>query len=365
MNPSYRAIYTCTPKPFLANPFFFMRDTGLISRVLRGMGLESKTVMPLPWYDGDQRDHVLRVEPRRLNSPDYWRSLNLDGVVLYSWGAPRYLCLARAIHAAGIRLVIHLDFNGAFDPSPRFPRALRNLAVNLLRAKHLSYADVISASPLAKEYLLRHRLYGPSLTAKVQDMPTPVSPHFFWDGTPKERRVVCVGRWDGAVKRPEFMMEAVRLLLQRDADVHVDICGPISDTGKDWHDRLPPSHRERVHISGFIPNEKLPQIYRPAQISLCTSASEGTHIASAEALCCGCTVCTPNRPEKLRMVHWYTSKNSGRIAREDTPESLTEAILEELDAWQRGERNPANIAETWQPLFHADKALARIFDSLA
>lgn len=365
MNPTYKAIYTCTPKSFLANSFFFMRDTGLISRTLRGIGVESKTIMPLPWYDNDQREHVIRVEPGRLNSPSWWRSLNLDGLVLYSWGDPRYVRLARAVRAAGIKLVIHLDFYGNFVPSPHFPKKLRNLLINLLRAKHLSYADVISASPVAKEYLRHERFYGPALADKVQDMPTPVAPHFFWDGTPKERRVVCVGQWTESVKRPEFMMEAVRLLLRRDADVQVDICGPISDKGRAWHDHLPPSHRERVHISGFIPNEKLPQIYRSAQISLCTSASEGTHIASAEALCCGCSVVVPNRPEKLRMVHWYTGRNSGRIAREDTPESLTEAILEELETWQAGQRDPAAIAEEWQPLFHADKALSRIFDSLA
>ena len=364
MHPSYRAIYTCTPESFPANPFFFIRDTGLISRILRGMGLESKTIMPLPWYDGDQSEHVLRVRPQRLNSISWWRSLHLDGVVLYSWGDPRYVRLARAIRKAGIKLVIHLDFNGVFPPPTRFPKALRYLAINILRAKHLSYADAITASPLAAEHL-RHRLfYGSTLADKVQSMPTPVSPHFTWDGTPKERRVVCVGRWNDPEKRPDFMRETLRLLLQRDAEVQADICGPQTPEGEAWHRALPSAHQERVHLRGFVSNDMLPQVYRPASIGLCTSASEGTHIASAEALCCGCSVVVPNRPEHLRMVHWYTRQNSGRIAAEDTPDSLATAILEELDAWQRGGRNPEAFASAWQPQFHADKALTRIFDSL-
>ena len=63
----------------------------------------------------------------------------------------------------------------------------------------------------------------------------------------------------------------------------------------------------------------------------------------------------------LRDVVWYTTKDSGTVAKEDTPESLADAILEELRQWEQGHRNPTAIAAAWQPFFLADKVMARIF----
>ena len=60
---------------------------------------------------------------------------------------------------------------------------------------------------------------------------------------------------------------------------------------------------------------------------------------------------------------WYTTKDSGTVAREDTPESLADAILEELQQWGKGHRDPAAIAAAWQPFFHADKVMERIFSA--
>ena len=115
--------------------------------------------MPLPWHDDDDHEHIIRVAADKLRSTAWWRSLGLDAVVLYSWGDPRDTLIARAIHRAGIKLILQLDFNGHFLPCTKFPRFLREWAVNTLRSKHLSYADIIAASPIAKhstELLIAH-----------------------------------------------------------------------------------------------------------------------------------------------------------------------------------------------------------------
>ena len=86
---------------FHANRGFHIRDSGLIARHLRLLGLESKCIMPLPYYDDDtERDNLIRVEMEKLRDPEWWRSLGIDGVVLYSWAAPRYGAIARAIRRA-------------------------------------------------------------------------------------------------------------------------------------------------------------------------------------------------------------------------------------------------------------------------
>lgn len=105
-------IFTCTPFAFHANGSFFGRDTGLICKSLQALGAESRVVLPLPHYEDDLEDApLLRVEMRQLRSAAWWRAQRLDGVILYSWGDPRYTGVARAIHHAGIRLVIHYDAN--------------------------------------------------------------------------------------------------------------------------------------------------------------------------------------------------------------------------------------------------------------
>lgn len=69
----------------------------------------------------------------------------------------------------------------------------------------------------------------------------------------------------------------------------------------------------------------------------------------------------PARPS-LSLPQWYASKDSGTVARVDTPESLADAILVELRQWENGYRNPAAMAAYWQPFFHVDKVMARIFE---
>ena len=62
-------------------------------------------------------------------------------------------------------------------------------------------------------------------------------------------------------------------------------------------------------------------------------------------------VCPP-RP-LLSVVQWYTSKNSGTVAAEDTAEALSTALLAELQQWENGTRQATTIASIWQPCFQA------------
>lgn len=363
MTSAPRKIYTCTPVAFHANARFFTRDTGLVSRILRELGYESKTIMPLPWYDDDDDEHVLRVTPTQLRSSSWWRSRELDAVVLYSWGDPRYTLIARAIHRAGIKLILQLDFNGHFLPCTKFPRLLREWAVNFLRAKHLNYADAIAASPVAKIHLLGDKRYGLPIADKCRTMPTAVDSCFTYSGETKEKRVLFVGDWEDPIKRPAYMRETVQLLLEQEPHVQVDICGNFGPACEAWWQALPSEQSRRVHLLGAVKHDELPALYNRAMVSVCTSESEGTHGVSSEALCCGCSIATTNR-ERLRMVHWYTTRDSGTIAKDDTPAALAAAIQDELYAWQCHKRAPHTIAQSWQQVFHTAQALPRILKAV-
>lgn len=369
MSQTRKAIYTCTPYPFHANDFFFIRDSGLISQTLRSLGAESKAIMPLPWHDDDRRGDVIRAEYSLLESEDWWRSLQLDGLVLYSWGAPRYRRVARAIRRAGIRLVIHLDssghFYGLFPPGTPWWKKLCTYALGLgqdvLRARHLRYADVITMSAPTAESL-RHRLfYGEDIAAKCCPMPCPVSPEFCYDGTPKHSQILCIGRWDDHFqKRPEVLMQTLDAYYAGNGAATTLVYGTITQELRQWHAAHP--EKGKIRLIGNVPNRDLRQAYRESRVLLCTSLFESSHIVSAEALCCGCSVVAPNRPDDLRCVLWYTTRDSGTVSREDTPVSLAEALARELVHWESGRRDPADIAAAWSPCFHIDRILKKLFN---
>lgn len=365
-----KRIFTCTPVAFHGDARFFTRDTGLICMNLRKLGAESKAIMPLPFHEDDIREDIIRVPMEQLKSADWWRSLNLDGVVLYSWGAPRYTAIARAIKKAGIKLVIHLDTNGDFflDAAPRkrslatrLKEAVTHPLIDILRARHLEYADVITCAKPVGEAIIRKTFYG-GLKGKFANMACPVSPSMAYDGRPKQDLIVAIGRWDDVYqKRPEMLMQTLSVLYERGCSATTDIYGKITDDLRAWHAALPPETRGKVVLAGLVPNHMLYDVYNNAKVCLCTSLFESSHIVSAEALCCGCSVVSACQPILLRDVVWYTTKDSGTVAKEDTPESLADAVLAELHEWDVLHRSPHAIAAAWQPFFHADKVMARIF----
>ena len=371
MNPKYKKIYTCTPVSFRANDVFFIRDSGLFCKTLIQMGIESKSVMPLPYHEDDQKEDLIRTSMRNLKSAVWWKSLEIDGVILYSWAVPRYTAVARAIKKAGIRLVIHMDTSGNFDKllpeqytwwkaiMKHTKTALDNL---LFRNRHLGYADVITMAPVAAKAMSQMPFLNDSITKINYPCASPISPQCAYDGTHKEDIILCIGRWDDEVKRPEYLMQALDFLYSRNkTNAIVIFYGHIPEKMRTWHSNLPPATAQRILLKGYLPNHQLREEYKKAKLVICTSRSEGTHTVSAEGLCCGCSVVVANRPAPLRVIHWYTTKNSGTISKEDTPESFAEAIIHELDEWNKGNRNPEAIAQSWQPHFHADRVIESVF----
>lgn len=351
---------TCTPVAFHANDYFYTRDTGLICKELLEMGNECRVIMPTPGHDDDLAEGaLLRVKRSKLSSVSWWKELGIEGVVLYSWGDPRYLGIARAIRKAGLKLIIHFDSSGELHehlgrPGNKALNKAKDVLVNLLRRRHLNYAHIITTSQPCIEAFRKDSCYGAETADKCREFPTPISSCFQYDGSPKQARIICVGSWHLPVKRAHVLMDTLSLLLQKHSSVQVDICGPVPPVLHEWQASLPESEKNRVKLHGFCNHDQLNKLYNQACVSLCTSESEGSHGASAEALCCGCSIVCPPRP-LLSVVRWYTSRDSGTIATEDSPEQLCAALLEELSKWRNGERNAADIATTWQPCFRVSQ----------
>lgn len=382
--------YTCTPVAFSGDASFFERDSGLWCRALQELGIESRAIMPLPPGEGDMAD-LLRVDPALLQSPFWWRSLGIDGVILYAWGLPRYTPVARAIKEAGLQLVVYLDSNGemypwrhwrggtalmrdalvhrlgpwggavAFAAKLAYAHTIKPISYNWRQRAHLALADRIGLPlPHALDvYRSMRPLYGEAMERLVL-MPAPVSGIFRRSEAKKEDLVVCIGRWDDDfAKRPRLMMECAEQVLERAPEARFVLCGTETPALRAWFKRLPPRRRERVEWRGYVPHGELPELLNRAQIALCTSRSESTHFVSAEALCCGCSVVAPGH-YGLEALRWYASEASGTIARGDAATDLAAALLAERGEWRAGRRDPERIARIWGERLHAVSTLRRI-----
>lgn len=356
-----KKIYTCTPMAFSGKGGFWARDTGLICHSLQKAGVESKCILLLPWRgDEDDKDSLIRASMAELESPEWWQSLHPDGLVLYSWAAPKYTKIARAVHKAGIPFIVHWDGPGTQTRmlSPRYH------ALQWVSALHMAYGTYVSMSPPVVESFMREL---PSRLIRLADkcvpFPCPVNPSFVYDGREKENLVIAIGRWDDEwQKRQHFLMSTLESYYAAGGDAVTEIYGKLTPELHAWHASLAEPAKSLVKLVGYIGNRYLFDVYNRARVILCPSSCEGSHNVSAESLCCGASVVVTNRPLLLATVHWYTSQNSGTISAEDTPESLADALRAELEIWKSGGRNPAAIAAAWQQYMHPEKSLMPLFN---
>ena len=346
--------------------------------------------MPLPIQEGDWSD-LIRTEYKNLESPAWWKSQKIDGVVLYAWTKPKYTPIAKAIHESGVKLVVYLDtgasiypwndwwfwtklifranrlghlyFGGFFALIEMLRAHTLGIANYFRRRTHLDCADLVGVPvPLAIGSHKRIPLLMSMRTkSRLYLVPNPVASHFRYNPLQsKEDRIIAVGRWDDVEqKRPRYLMKSIELFCSQTPSTQIDIFGFIPEFMADWHRSLLREWQKRITLHGIVENHKIADYYQRAKICLCPSMHEGTHIASAEAVCCGCSVVVAPCPS-LSAIHWYTSEQSGTTAKKDTPESFAEAISREVALWTDNRRNPTQISEIWCSRLHATNTARKI-----
>jgi glycosyltransferase involved in cell wall biosynthesis len=384
--------FTCTPRNFPGDQGFFDRESGLLSRGFRSIGVESKSVALGPPREGDLPE-MIRASFAELASAEWWRSLDLDGVVFYCWGDPEFQPVSDAIVAAGVRLVSVSDTHGVFSPladcyghfisawhhqwqDPFFSKLARTVLrvpyfytvgivkYDLPRARMIASGDFfLGATPdsAARHRRLVRRLLGREAAAKVRFLPVPVNFHFGFDPPDqKHDEVVAVGRWDDwSQKRPGLLMEVFARTAARRPGTRFRIFGKTPETMSAWQASLPDELRSRIVLEGVKPNSAVSAAYRRARVMFVSAAYEGCHNASAEAVCSGCTIVGADTPF-LSALKWHASHDSGSLSRRASASSLTKVLCAELDLWDRGGRDPGKISKSWVAELHPDRVASGI-----
>ncbi len=388
-------IATCTPVDFDASAHFFGRDSGLMCRGFQAAGYDCKVIMPGTADPGDAPD-LLRASPHDLASSGWWRNQDIELVLLYAWGDPSHHPVAKAIRSAGIFLIQNLDSAGIESPYADFrrwahalagmvggpqpllakarlmARGIRDFLPALYESERLAMMDesdlVATVSPPAGESITRyaHALGRPGVAAKVITVPHPVSPQFSYSGQPKQNRVLCVGRWlpsDHHQKDPETLIRVALAFLKAHGDWTFEIIGRGAEALAQGIQGKPESLRNRLILTEQLDRKALCDHYLISRILFCPSRFESFHISSAEALCCGCSVVVADHP-LLASTAWFTTRDSGTLAKSRTVASLTEALFTEAAAWQEGRRDAMPISTGWCHTLHANQVASGIITAM-
>lgn len=387
-------IYTCTPVDFKGDESFFARDSGLITRGLQKIGIESKSIMPGPVRAEDSSD-LIRVSYSLLESVDWWKSQRIDTLVFYSWGAPKHWKIAKAIHKANIKLLVNLDTGGYFSTiqNPFFLikytffktigefgfirgfliwvlRSLRDFLFpyhELFRFTHCHQADfLLAVSPLALNRISRffNLFFQEELAKRLRFVPHPVSDSAVYAGEPKSSTVIAVGRWTSAdwQKNPELHIKVLADFLEKHLEYKAVIVGSIDSRFQLLVQGVPESVQSRLLLTGRLTNEQTIRLLAEAKISLALTRHESFHIPTAEALCCGCSIVSyPSL--MIPSMDYFMQNGDGTMASSDNSTAILKALDSEVGLWQNGLRDPLRISSFWQKRLHSSQ-VAKVIAAL-
>ena len=389
-------IYTCAFSPFLADESFFSRDSGLLCRTLQTLGVTSKVIMP--HRDGEDPDDVLRVNMNKLRDVEWWKSLNIDGVIFIAWGIRSHTKVIQAARRAGIRTCALFDLNG--DPYPygdflvkprllwqkskfvdKFPMRLVGTLIRLFVCGVRGATRVYSRSvqinaahfaafqtPSTMDRCLRASRLFPWIKKKstplVMGYAIP-EVSIISESSPRRQNVVAAARWDATRhKRPYMLMRVFSKVAETNNDVSFDIYGRTTSDLESWHSKLEVSIRQRIILHGVRPSAEVMQSIRKSQILYCPSVEEGVPLPVIEALCCGCTVVGLEQPS-VPGLYWGISEGHGTGAKNDSVSAHASAILTELSNWSKGARSPDTISNYWRKWFSCENVAERFIKLLS
>jgi glycosyltransferase involved in cell wall biosynthesis len=375
-------IFTVTPRAFLQHGMpdshFFSRDMGLTCLALRRLGVESHVVM-LHGPTTKPHPDIIRTEYEKMTNPSWWRSLQLDAVVLGSWANPKYTPVARAIRESGARLIIRCDSGSTYTPWQKTPwgafyenhlgpryrgaAAWRAFLYSMLKTPwhywppayerkvhaHMAYADLVLLETPEGVRCLKARLcrFGqPELAARIVYAPHPVGFDVRYSGKmPKEKRIIAVGRWDNYQKNAPLLIKGLGRALSVANEYDAHLFGSGEEVLQALKRRLPPAIQQRIHVRGKVRNEDLQDEYQRSRILLMPSRSEGSSVAAEEALASGCSVVGS---EHIFCMRNFVSKNSGTLMHAYTVQGVRRALFAEMRAWEDGLRDPNKISGAWR-----------------
>lgn len=355
---------------------------GSYSAGLEALGVETLTLCRSGAELGYRQATRTFEDEIELLAPGFWEDLGCDVAVIVTWH--RMTDILRAMRAAGMLIVNVVESDGRSSirdypwdtlryrfygqPSLRGKiAALKFWMGRYMTASHEERAllenaaasDVVTvANQSGVEDFQRtlERLHASQdLIERVKWLPYPVSEYFCGDPVNSAPRdgIIAIGRWDSAQKHPHLLARALEFVLEARPDTAVAIVGPGSDSQfTALLERFP-----RLAALGAMEPERIRGLMSTSRILMISSRWESGPIVASEMLALGGTIVGTPIPTVRGLCR---DARFGRTSTRATPAALGVAALAELDAWDRGERHPLEIAGHWRELVCAEKVASRM-----
>jgi len=377
-------------------PVHETKDPGQISLGLIDNGVDAEviTVSKKELVNYHPKFGVVEKSLSELYDDAFWLKNGSDAIIGYPLQGDSYSPLIEKMKAGGKKVLLKLDDDGRIAyplqrRSHRVPLRERLTAANIVsdlywrlpfkslkRRKHaqftaeairqMEFSDaVIIESPDALanlDYFLA--AWGRvDLISKTHFIPNPVTPEFVEGEIGKKGNIaVAHGRWeDYKVKNTWLMVETVIAFLKQRQDFKFIIFGSGTDQVKNLLNSAPQHVRDRIDVRGYIEHRNVKDIVSNAKLLFVPSRWESFSIASAEALCSGCSIVgTP--VEALRYLSMQGF--SGTIAATFDKEAILAALVQDATKWDNGYYDPQKIAAFWRPKLDR-KTIAKSIENLA
>ncbi len=353
---------------------------------LREIGCDSLIVCP----DGSECSDAVEwttAPLERYRDPEFWRSLGLDAAIFFTWLG--YTPEVKAMRDAGVKVISRADTSGAdsvrvfpremfayFVQSKKDPMEKLRQTKNWLhcylslykqydaeRIESCKLADVIAVeTETARQRLdLFFRYHGqPKLPGKMVVCPHLLSEDILKSEMPGDtstrQGLVAIGRWDDWQKDSPLLKASLEQHLQRHPDRKVVIIGKGAEVFAPLTAKYP-----TVQCTGPIPRDHIKRYLREAQTLVVTSQWESFHIAAHEALCLGCTVVGP---EVIPLPDICGAGDYGIMVPQRSPALLAAALDTEKERWQKGERDPQQIASFWRERLRPTAVVQRMLTAV-
>jgi glycosyltransferase involved in cell wall biosynthesis len=167
-------------------------------------------------------------------------------------------------------------------------RSLRKAA--RLERMLLRRANAVSAPGAAVAEATREATGLP--LSSLQLIPNPLDTNLFRPSVPgvmPKPVVLFVGRID-PVKGVAVLIETIPRILNRIAEAEFWVVAPAPPEGSSldgWVEQIPEELRSRIKFLGFVPRERLPEVYTQARVVVFPSPWESFGYPCAEAMACG------------------------------------------------------------------------------
>jgi glycosyltransferase involved in cell wall biosynthesis len=168
--------------------------------------------------------------------------------------------------------------------------------------------------------------------------------------------LVSVGRLDRQ-KDPLLLLEAFRLALSRNKDLHLVIVGDGALRSKVEAESLSAELRGRVTLTGVMSRHAIADLLSSSDLFVMSSAYEGMPIAALEGLAVGLPVVSTDVGELRRVIQQGVN---GYLSRDRSATSLSDAVLLALGRLNEMRGRPCE--ESVVP-YHPEKILRQIYDN--